>query len=64
METTGLKRRSTKFLNSKEFWWFIAFIGVVIFFMYVTDPKTPVVDYVGYDDEGNPEPWNTRQTEI
>ena len=53
-----VKKNLTNFLNSKQFWFVIVFIILAGFYIYITDPKIPQVDYVGYDEDGNPVSWN------
>ena len=53
-----VKKSWTDFLSSKIFWYVVVFILLAGFYLYITDPKIPHVDYTGYDDDGNAESWN------
>jgi len=56
-----VKGKWTDFLKSSTFWWVIIFILLAGFYMWSTNPNIPIVDYTGFDEDGNPEVWMQRQ---
>lgn len=52
----------TNFLKSKTFWWVVVFIILAGFYLYITDPDVPKVDYTGFDENGDPVAWMSRKT--
>ena len=55
-----VQNKWTGFLKSNTFWWVVVFILLAGFYLYITDPDVPQVDYTGFDENGDPVVWMTR----